>query len=67
MRNEKLIPFEMIEKAVTGEPEAISAVLCHYRGYIKYRSIFQGHFDAEIQDRLEAQLIKAILEFRFDR
>ena len=25
MRNKKLIPFEVIEKAVVGEPEAINA------------------------------------------
>ncbi|HAH92967.1 helix-turn-helix domain-containing protein [Dielma fastidiosa] len=67
MRNEKLIPFEVLEKAVAKEPEAIHFVLCHYRGYIKYRSVFQGHFNADIQDRLEAQLIKAIFQFRFDR
>lgn len=30
MRNKKLIPFETIEKAVAGEPEAIDAVLRHY-------------------------------------
>ena len=41
-----MIPFEIVEKAVTGEPEAINAVLYHYRGYIKYRSVFQGHFNA---------------------
>ena len=67
MRNEKLIPFEVLEKAVAKEPEAIHFVLCDYRGYIKYRSVFQGHFNADIQDRLEAQLIKAIFQFRFDR
>ncbi|HJA40688.1 MAG TPA: helix-turn-helix domain-containing protein [Firmicutes bacterium] len=67
MRNEKMIPFEVIEKVVAKEPEAVNAVLHHYRGYIKYRSIFQGHFNADIQDRLEAQLIKAILQFCFDR
>ena len=32
MRNKKLIPFEVIEKAVAGEPEAIDAVLRHYSG-----------------------------------
>ena len=67
MRNEKLIPFEVIEKAVAGEPDVVNAVLCHYRGYIKYRAVFQGCFNADIQDRLEAQLIKAILQFHFDR
>ena len=54
MRNEKLIPFEVIEKAVAGEPEAVNAVLCHYRGYIKYRSVFQGHFNSDIQDRFRS-------------
>ena len=43
-----MIPFKVVEKAVTGEPEAINAVLYHYRGYIKYRSVFQGHFNADI-------------------
>lgn len=62
-----MIPFEVVEKAIAGEPEAINAVLYHYRGYIKYRAVFQGHFNTDIQDRLEAQLIKAILQFHFDR
>ena len=31
MRNKKLIPFEVIEKAVAGELEAINTVLQHYR------------------------------------
>lgn len=67
MRNRKMIPFEVVEKAVAREQEAINAVLYHYRGYIKYRAVFQGHFNTDIQDRLEAQLIKAILQFHFDR
>lgn len=36
MKNEKRIPFEIIEKVVEGEPEAIHNVVCHYRGYMKY-------------------------------
>lgn len=40
MRNRKMIPFEVVEKAVIGEPEALNAVLYHYRRYIKYRSVF---------------------------
>ena len=67
MRNKKLIPFEIIEKAVVGEPEAIDAVLQHYAGHIKYLSTYRGHINGDIQDRLKAQLIKAILQFRFDR
>ena len=67
MRIQKLIPFENIEKAVAGEPEAIAAVLRHYEGRIKYLSTYRGHINDDIQDRLKAQLIKAILQFRFDR
>lgn len=67
MRNKKLIPFETIEKAVVGEPEAIDAVLRHYTARIKYLSTYHGHINDDIQDRLKAQLIKAILQFRFDR
>ena len=67
MRNEKHIPFEVIEKAVAGEPEAIDTVLRYYTGYIKYLSTYQGHINDDIQDRLKAQLIKAVLQFRFDR
>lgn len=67
MRNKKLIPFEVIEKAVAGEPEAIDAVLQHYTPRIKHLSMYQGRINDEIQDRLKAQLIHAIFQFRFDR
>ena len=67
MRNKKLIPFEVIEKAVVGESEAIGAVLRHYAGHIKYLSTYRGHINDDIQDRLKAQLMKAILQFHFDR
>ena len=67
MRNKKLIPFEIIEKAVAGEPEAIELVLQHYRPRIKYLSKYKGHFNSDIQDCLETQLVKAILKFRIDR
>ncbi len=67
MRNKKLIPFEIIEKAVTREPEAMNMVLRHYTGRIKYLSTYRGHINDDIQDRLKAQLIKAVLQFRFNR
>ena len=67
MRNKKLIPFEVIEKAVTGEPEAIDIVFKHYIPRIKYLSKYRGHINDDIQEHLKAQLIKAILQFRFDR
>ena len=49
MRNKKLIPFETIEKAVAGEPEAIDAVLRHYTARIKYLSAYSGHINDEFK------------------
>ena len=34
---------------------------------IKYLSKYRGYINDDIQDRLKTQLIKAILQFRFDR
>lgn len=67
MRNQKLIPFEVIEKVVAGEPEAIDAVLRHYTAHIKYLSMYKGHINDDTQDRLKTRLAEAILKFRFDR
>ena len=67
MRNKKLIPFEVIEKAVAGEPEAVDAVLQHYTAHIKYLSMYKGHINDDTQDRLKAKRVEAILKFRFDR
>ena len=67
MRNKKLIPFEVIEKAVAGEPEAVDAVLRHYTAHIKYLSIYKGHINDDTQDRLKARLTESILKFRFNR
>lgn len=61
MRNKKLIPFEVIEKAVAGEPEAIELVLQHYSPRIKYLSKYRGYINDDIQDRLKTQLIRSRL------
>lgn len=66
-RKYKLLPYEVIEKAVAGEPEAVNAVLQHYTGYIKYLSYFQGHVNGDIENCLKSQLMEAILKFCFDR
>ena len=67
MRNKKLIPFEVIEKAVAGEPEAIELVLQHYSPRIKYLSKYRGYINDDIQDYLKACLMEALPKFRFDR
>ena len=53
MRSKKLIPFEVIQKAVVGEPEAVDAVLRRYTAYIKYLSMYKGHINDDTQDRLK--------------
>lgn len=65
-KNNRFLPVEIIEQAVVGEPEAVEAVLQHFSGYIKYLSYHDGYYNADIQERLEARLIAAILTFRFD-
>lgn len=69
MKNKKyaLLPYETIEKAVAGEPEAVNAVLQHYTGYIKYLSYYQGRINDEIQDLLKSDLLAALFRFRFDK
>ena len=67
MRNKKLIPFEVIEKAVAGEPEAVDEVFQHYTAHIKYLSMYKGHINDDTQGRLKARLAEAILKFCFDR
>lgn len=66
-RQYKLLPYEIILRAVTGEPEAVNTVIQHYIGYIKYLSYFQGCINDDIQDYLKAQLMEALPKFRFDR
>ncbi len=66
-RKYKLLPYEVIEKAVAGEPEAVNTVLQHYTGYIKYLSYFQGCVNGDIENCLKSQLMEAIFKFRFDR
>ena len=66
-RKYPLLSVEVIEKAVSGDPEAIERVLRHYTGYIKFLSTHQGRVSRDIQDRLEGKLIKAILQFQLDR
>ena len=52
MRDPKLIPFEVIEKAVAGKSEAVDAVLRHYTAHTKYLSMYKGYINDDTQDRL---------------
>ena len=67
MRNKKLIPFEVIEKAIVGEQEAVETVLRYYTVHIKHLSMYKGYINDDTQDRLKEKLAEAILKFHFNR
>jgi len=66
----RLIPMSMIYQAMNGDEVAISAVISHYRGYIRFLSqrscrdalgFEHLYVDEDMQRRLEAKLIYAIV------
>lgn len=70
---EDLLPYEVIQAATTGDPDAIDAVLRHYSGYITSMSLRTLHdgqgnsylcVDEAMRHRLEMKLIAGILAFR---
>ena len=50
MRNSRLLPYETIVQATSGEPEAVNLVLQHYRGYIRYAARISGQADQDAED-----------------
>ena len=67
-----MLPYEIIEAAVQGDPEAVNVVVRHYSGYIaalSTRKVFDDTgreysiTDEWLRRRLETKLIAAILEF----
>ena len=71
-----LLPFHTIKAATDGDIEAINRVLKHYEGYIAklatrkmYDEYGNVHYcvDKTLRDRLEAKLLKTILEFKIVR
>lgn len=67
MRNSRLLPYETIVQATSGEPEAVNLVLQHYRGYIRYAARISGQADQDAEDYITETLLKAIFKFRMDR
>lgn len=62
-KNTSFLPMEIIEQAVAGEPKALEAVIQHFSGYIRYLSYRDGQYNADIQERLEAKLMAAVLRY----
>ena len=69
----RLLPYDTIRAASAGDPDAVSAVLHHYEGYIarlSTRRLFDENgntylcVDETMRRRLEIKLIAGILAFR---
>ena len=65
-----LIPMSVIYEAMNGDDLAISAVITHYRGYIRFLSqrscrdalgFEHLYVDEDMQHRLETKLIYAVI------
>ena len=64
MRNSKynLVPYEVIERAITGDTAALLAVQERHKAYIGRLS--GGKYEG--QERLNGKLLMAVLKFRLD-
>ena len=67
----QLLPFETIVAAKAGDPEALSAVLKHFKGYIYARAAREFYdanglaysgIDPELKQRLEIKLVTRIIQ-----
>ena len=57
MRNPKLVPYETIVRATSGEPEAIDEVLRHYSKRIRLASLENGQVNKDTEDNIKRRLI----------
>lgn len=64
MRNSKynLVPYEVIERAITGDTAALLAVQEQHKAYIGRLS--GGNTD--LKERLNAKLLMAVIQFRME-
>ncbi|WP_066455558.1 helix-turn-helix domain-containing protein [Anaerotruncus rubiinfantis] len=64
MKNSKydLVPYEVIERAITGDTAALLAVQERHKAYIGRLS--RGN--ADMKERLNAKLLMAVLKFQLE-
>ena len=65
-RNPKLVPYETIVRATSGEPEAVDEVLRHYGKRIRLASLENGQVNKDTEDSIKQRLVAALFKFRFD-
>lgn len=68
MKYKKLLPVEVIENAIHGDPDAVDTVLKYYAGYIRHLSSRQGYINPEVVDQLKERLLWSItMKFDLDK
>ncbi len=65
MRNPKLMSYETIVKATSGELEAVDKVLRHYSKRIRLAALENGHVNKDTKDNIKQRLIAVLFQFRF--
>ena len=65
MRNNRLLPYETIVQAVSGE--AVGTVLQYYSRRIQCAARVNGRVDQDTEDYITQTLLTAIFKFRFGR
>ncbi len=66
IRNLKLVSYETIVRATSGELEAIDEVLRHYGKRIRLASLENGQVNKDTEDNIKRRLIAALFQLRFD-
>ena len=56
MRNNRLLPYETIVQAVSGEPEAVGTVLQYYSRRIQCAARVNGRVDQDTEDYITQTL-----------
>ena len=63
MRNPKLVPYETIVRATSGEPEAIDEVLRHYSKRIRLASLENGQVNKDTEDNIKRRQREISFEY----
>ena len=63
-KKSKKVPYDVIAEAANGNPEAMAAVVRHYRGYMAALGIKYHDMNTETQGCMETRLMLAILQFK---
>ena len=66
MKSAKLLPYDTIVQACSGEPQAVNTVLKHYERYIKYQSVVGGQVNKDAEEYIRAKLMASLFKFRFE-